>query len=653
MTSFKAYKKELSINSSIDLQTIYEGDANGSDATITTNGTDGSVVIAGTESLSVTATNGVSITNALTLINKTSGSVLFASTAGLVQQDNANLFWDDTNNRLGIGSAVPGTSLHVVETSIATARGLTLDQVTPNGSASQINIRKARNTPSSPTAVLLNDNLGSIQFQGHDGTAYTSGASGASGAGASIQVTASENWGAGGHGTQIAFVTIANTTTIPVTRLQLLNDGRINHNIDTLVPRTVSLTSANFNSLATSTSASLTKTGIKSTVGGDWGVGVGGASIAFSSDASGADTNTGATCVANGTAASSNTGGIFTASGAVPLAKGVLATATGSGALNIGLEAFASGSATQNQGLVVAANGVATLNMGILATATTVGATTNIGLEAQAGGATDNYAAIFTSGYVGVGTSTPTALFSVGAGSPFQVDVSGNLTTSGAILATSAPVGIGTSLPTSLFSVGAGLISQFQIDINGNILRINDVPTSFPSGQGAASSYLVNDGAGNLTWESPRASQLELDTTQGSLGAAIDGSGAWLGFSGTNYLDAELTITSSLIKLDTQLASTTAWLVKDANYTASSGDKILADTNNIGAFTITLPSSPTPGMEVSVVDAANTWGTNNLTISSGAENIAGLASPFIFNVTAEVWGRFVYFNPARGWVLST
>ena len=117
MTSFKAYKKELSINSSIDLQTIYDGDANGSDATITTNGTDGSVVIAGSASLSVTATNGVSITNALTLSNKTSGSVLFAGAAGLVQQDNANLFWDDTNNLLGIGNSAPAALFSVGSTS--------------------------------------------------------------------------------------------------------------------------------------------------------------------------------------------------------------------------------------------------------------------------------------------------------------------------------------------------------------------------------------------------------------------------------------------------------------------------------------------------------------------------------------------------------
>lgn len=39
----------------------------------------------------------------LTLTSMTAGSILFAGTGGLISQDNSNLFWDDTNNRLGVG----------------------------------------------------------------------------------------------------------------------------------------------------------------------------------------------------------------------------------------------------------------------------------------------------------------------------------------------------------------------------------------------------------------------------------------------------------------------------------------------------------------------------------------------------------------------
>ena len=43
----------------------------------------------------------------------TQGSVFFADANGLPGQDNANLFWDDSNNRLGIGTNAPARSLDV------------------------------------------------------------------------------------------------------------------------------------------------------------------------------------------------------------------------------------------------------------------------------------------------------------------------------------------------------------------------------------------------------------------------------------------------------------------------------------------------------------------------------------------------------------
>jgi hypothetical protein len=43
----------------------------------------------------------------------TQGSVVFAGASGVYSQDNANFFWDDTNNFLGIGTALPAARLHV------------------------------------------------------------------------------------------------------------------------------------------------------------------------------------------------------------------------------------------------------------------------------------------------------------------------------------------------------------------------------------------------------------------------------------------------------------------------------------------------------------------------------------------------------------
>lgn len=58
-------------------------------------------------------------------------------------------------------------------------------------------------------------------------------------------------------------------------------------------------------------------------------------------------------------------------------------------------------------------------------------------------------------------------------------------------------VGIGTTTPMAQLSVGSN--SQFRVNSTGNIVRINNIPYSFPAAQGE-NQYLKNDGAGNLTW---------------------------------------------------------------------------------------------------------------------------------------------------------
>ena len=69
--------------------------------------------LSGTKWRTLHATN---ISGSFTPSGATAGSVFFAGVSGQIAQDNSNFFWDDANNRLGIGTNVPQKSLEVITT---------------------------------------------------------------------------------------------------------------------------------------------------------------------------------------------------------------------------------------------------------------------------------------------------------------------------------------------------------------------------------------------------------------------------------------------------------------------------------------------------------------------------------------------------------
>jgi hypothetical protein len=101
--------------------------------TLTTTGTSGAATLIGT-TLNIPQYSGggggMAIGGSIT--SATAGSVLFAGASGVLAQDNANLFWDDSNNRLGIGTNAP-TNAFTIFTNNASAAPIQLRNTNASG----------------------------------------------------------------------------------------------------------------------------------------------------------------------------------------------------------------------------------------------------------------------------------------------------------------------------------------------------------------------------------------------------------------------------------------------------------------------------------------------------------------------------------------
>jgi len=90
--------------------------------------------------------------------------------------------------------------------------------------------------------------------------------------------------------------------------------------------------------------------------------------------------------------------------------------------------------------------------------------------------------------------------------------------------------------------------------------------------------------------------------------------------------------------------------VKTANYTAANNDGVLTNTTG-GAFTVTLPTSPSVGNIVLVIDSLSQWGTNNLTVDPTALiKIAGntAGDTLVCDITGATV-TLVYTGATYGW----
>jgi hypothetical protein len=127
--------------------------------------------ITGAGTFTIAGTLGVGFGGTGTSTAFTAGSVVFAGASGVYTQDNTNLFWDNTNDRLGIGTSSPTTKLDVVgPASVTSFTGTTRLGITTKGSTAATDysgidfIGNSQTNPVARIAVLSTASGSLLQF---------------------------------------------------------------------------------------------------------------------------------------------------------------------------------------------------------------------------------------------------------------------------------------------------------------------------------------------------------------------------------------------------------------------------------------------------------------------------------------------------------
>jgi len=158
----------------------------------------------------------------------TTGSVVFAGASGVYSQNNAKLFWDNTNNRLGLNTATPQTQLTILSNTQTTTPTATLpagtDLYIVGANAANTRItqdaygtgnypvytgRQARGTAVSPTASQSGDFLAQFTGRGYGATVFATASTGY------FSVSAAENFTDTAQGTYASIYTTATGANSP------------------------------------------------------------------------------------------------------------------------------------------------------------------------------------------------------------------------------------------------------------------------------------------------------------------------------------------------------------------------------------------------------------------------------------------------------
>jgi hypothetical protein len=256
--------------------------------------------------------------------------------------------------------------------------------------------------------------------------------------------------------------------------------------------------------------------------------------------------------------------------------------------------------------------------------------------------------------------SAGTGVDQIDAGDFFLVTAGSTQSNTSWVQQTPLPIVVGTTAivftqfaAPVLYSAGTGLT------LAGTVFSITNTGVSAAT-YGSASSVPVvavnAQGQATSVTNTPiaiAASQI----TSGVLPAANGGTGLSSPGTSGNVLTSNGTAWVSQLPAAGGITYTA---VKTSNYTAAANEGVQTDTSG-GAFTVTLPATPSVGDQVFVTDSGGAWATNNLTIGRNGLTIDGSATDLICDISSvsvqliysgTTWDVFAQVGGAGAGVVS-
>jgi len=235
---------------------------------------------------------------------------------------------------------------------------------------------------------------------------------------------------------------------------------------------------------------------------------------------------------------------------------------------------------------------------------------------------------------------------------------------------------VGNANVMTVTGTGANISGTLNVSGTTNLGNVGNVIIT-----GGSNGYvLTTNGSGNLSWAAQTSSNIVIDTFTGNgvqtvftlTNSPTSEDYTIINIDGVSQLHSAYTVANANVTLSSAPASGAAIEIMTFNLgsgaggsNASSGYTYVEATGNTNAvantkyivntntanLTITLPSTPSFGDEVGIIDGTGNASVHAITVSRNGSNIQGAASSMTVTTNRSAF-TLVYYNASQGWVLT-